>query len=215
MLERGLDVTALEPSPGMATVLRQHGRARRRDDVRGLDGGARRVRPRLRRAGLALGGRHDRLSAWSQPRSGPVERLPCSGTNPRSGTGISVATSTPSTPRTRPRSCGHPSSGTSTPPSSSSKRRDDFEAVTKLTVPLAPAVHDRRVRRVDGHALEPPHARRRRPHAAARRASVRSSSATGAGSRSCTTRTRTWRAGVSPSGTRRPSGSSLAPCPRP
>ena len=52
---RGLAVHALEPSPGMARVLRGIGRTSRGDDLRGVARAPGRVPPRVRRAGVALG----------------------------------------------------------------------------------------------------------------------------------------------------------------
>ena len=172
---RGLDVTALEPSPGMAEQLRPHARERGRDDVRGL------VARRAARSGSCSPRRSwhwvdgaDRLPSARPRCSGRAGRSRCSGTSRSRSTARSVTRSKPSTPRMARMSTRSRRSGRSTRRSASSTRRGCFDAVTKRSVDWVQHVHDRRVRRVDGDALEPSDPRRRRRGAPAATASARS-----------------------------------------
>ena len=194
-------------------------RRRRRGDRRSRTG---RSRPdalpaRVRRAGVALGAdRADRVRAGGRRVLAPGGTIALFWNRRREWDGGSVPTSTAGSRGTCARAVPRRvSSGTSTGHSTELEAAGRFDEVVKQTFAWTPGVHDRGVRRDDGHALEPPHARRRDPGAPARRRrpgrrSARRTSRGRLDPRRCITGD-----GASRRGSRPTSRSCPRPCPRP
>ena len=156
VLARGLAVHALEPSPGMAAVLRGNGRRGRGDDVRGLGADARlrsgSCSPRRRGTGCTA----PTATRRSRPRSAPGGTLALFWNKGREWTGAARDRQRRRLRRARARAHELGRQVGARPDASTRSRPSTRSAADEARVHVEQTVHDPRVADAARHALRPP-----------------------------------------------------------